>query len=62
MDGPRGISPQLADELQLTAPANAITARVVRTLRRKCLDHILPLSEQHVRSVLAEFVAYYNRD
>jgi Integrase core domain len=34
----------------------------VRTLRRECLDHILPLSEQHVRSVLAEFVAYCNRD
>jgi putative transposase len=42
--------------------ANAIAERVVRTLRRECLDHILPLSEQHVRSVLAEFVAYYNRD
>ena len=42
--------------------ANAIGERVVRTLRRECLDHILPLSERHVRSVLAEFVAYYNRD
>ncbi len=42
--------------------ANAIAERVVRTLRRECLDHIPPLSEQHVRSVLAEFVAYYNRD
>ena len=34
----------------------------MRTLRRECLDHILPLSERHVRSVLAEFVAYYNQD
>ncbi len=42
--------------------ANAIAERVVRTLRRECLDHILPLSAQHVRSVLAEFVAYCNRD
>ena len=42
--------------------ANAIGERVVRTLRRECLDHILPLSERHVRSVLAEFVAYYNQD
>ena len=42
--------------------ANAIGERVVRTLRRECLDHILPLSERHVRSVLAGFVAYYNQD
>ena len=42
--------------------ANAIAERVVRSLRQECLDHILPLSEGHVRSVLAEFVSYYNRD
>jgi Integrase core domain len=34
----------------------------VRTLGEEALDHILPLSERHVRSVLAEFVAYYNQD
>jgi transposase InsO family protein len=42
--------------------ANAIAERVVRSLRQECLDHILPLSEGHVRSVLAEFVSYYNQD
>ena len=42
--------------------ANAIGERVVRTLRRECLDHILPLSEQHVRAVLTEFVTYYKQD
>ena len=42
--------------------ANAIGERVVRTLRRECLDHILPLSEQQVRAVLTEFVTYYNLD
>jgi transposase InsO family protein len=42
--------------------ANAIGERVVRSLRQECLDHILPLSERHVRSVLAEFVDYYNQD
>ena len=42
--------------------ANATAERVVRSLRRECLDHILPLSEGHVRSVLAEFASYYNQD
>ena len=42
--------------------ANAIAERVVRSLRQECLDHILPLSERHARSVLAEFVSYYNQD
>jgi transposase InsO family protein len=42
--------------------ANAIGERVVRTLRREWLGHILPLNERHVRAVLTEFVAYYNQD
>ena len=45
-----------------TPRANAIAERVVRSLRQECLDHILPLSEGHLRSVLAEFVSYYNQD
>ncbi len=39
--------------------ANAIAERVVRTLRNECLDHVLILNERHLRSVLAEYVAYY---
>ena len=42
--------------------ANAIIERVIGTLRRECLDHLIVLDEQHLRSVLVEYVAYYNRD
>ena len=42
--------------------ANANAKRLVRSLRQECLDHILPLSERHVRAVLAEFVTYYSQD
>jgi transposase InsO family protein len=42
--------------------ANAIAERLVQTLRSEALDHIIVLNEQHLRAVLAEFVAYYNRD
>jgi transposase InsO family protein len=33
---------------------------VIGTLRRECLDHLIILNEQHLRSVLTEFVGYYN--
>ena len=40
--------------------ANAIAERVVGTLRRECLDHLVILNEPHLRAVLSEFVRYYN--
>ena len=42
--------------------ANAVAERVIGTLRRECLDHIIIVDENHLRSVLAEYVGYYNRD
>jgi putative transposase len=41
--------------------ANAIAERVVGTLRRECLDHMIIVNEQHLRRVLAEYVRHYNR-
>jgi transposase InsO family protein len=40
--------------------ANAVAERVIGTLRRECLDHLILLGEHHLSSVLREFVAYYN--
>jgi hypothetical protein len=31
-------------------------------LRRECLDHLILLDEQHLRSALTEFVRYYNQE
>jgi hypothetical protein len=42
--------------------ANPIAERVIGTWRRECLDHVIVLDEQHLRSVLAEFVRYYNHE
>ncbi len=41
--------------------ANAICERVIGTIRRECLDWVVPLSEAHLRLILKEWVAHYNR-
>lgn len=43
-----------------TPNANAVAERVVRSIRAECLDHMLIVNQAHLRSVLAEYVAYYN--
>jgi transposase InsO family protein len=40
--------------------ANAICERLVGTLRREVLDHLLILNEAHLRAVLAEYVVHCN--
>src|SRR5436190_12844133 len=42
--------------------ANAVAERVIGTLRRECLHQLIILDERHLRSVLGEFVQYYNLD
>jgi hypothetical protein len=40
--------------------ANAICERVIGTIRRECLDWLIPLSESHLRSTLRAWVDHYN--
>jgi transposase InsO family protein len=40
--------------------ANAVAERVIGTLRRECLDHIIIINERHLRAVLREYVTHYN--
>src|SRR5215831_10901992 len=40
--------------------ANAFCERVIGTIRRECLDFMIPMSEQHVRAILREWVRHYN--
>jgi transposase InsO family protein len=39
---------------------NAICERVIGTIRRECLDWLIPLSESHLRSILKYWIAHYN--
>jgi len=42
--------------------ANAIAERLVGTLRRECLDHLIIMNERHLMAVLREYAAHYNAE
>jgi transposase InsO family protein len=54
----------LAIEDVLTAPRspwqNPFVERVIGSIRRDCLDHIIVLNERHLRRVLREYFSYYH--
>jgi putative transposase len=41
---------------------NGITERWVGSCRRDLLDHVIPLSELHLKRLLSEYVRYYHED
>jgi transposase InsO family protein len=49
----------------LTAPRspwqNPYVERLIGTIRRECLDHVIVLSESHLRRILADYLRYYHR-
>jgi transposase InsO family protein len=40
--------------------ANAFCERLIGTIRRECLDYLVPLSEFHLKGTLREWVNHYN--
>jgi transposase InsO family protein len=44
-----------------TPVANSICERVLGTLRRECLDFMIPLNDKHLYGILNEWVGHYNR-
>ena len=41
--------------------SNALCERLVGTIRRECLDFLIPLNERQLRRFLQEWVAHYNK-
>jgi len=44
-----------------TPTANAFCERLIGTVRRECLDFVIPINERHLRQVLREWASHYNR-
>ena len=44
-----------------TPQANAFCERLIGTIRRECLDWLIPMHEAHLRRALGEWVPHYNR-
>jgi transposase InsO family protein len=40
--------------------ANAHCERLIGTIRRECLDYLIPLTSDHLRRILREWVSHYN--
>jgi putative transposase len=41
--------------------ANTFCERLIGTIRRECLDFVIPMTEQHLRAILREWISHYNR-
>jgi len=46
--------------VQLTAFDNCFAERLIGSIRRECLDHIIVLDEEHLRRILKNYADYYN--
>src|ERR1700716_2212143 len=49
----------------ITSPSspwqNPYAERLIGSLRRECLNHVVVFSERHLRRVLASYIAYYHQ-
>ena len=39
---------------------NPYAERIIGSIRRECLDHLIVLSEEHLYRILGEYFSYYN--
>ena len=36
--------------------------RLIGSIRRECLDHVIALNEKHLQEILSSYFEYYNQD
>ena len=53
-------------EQKLIAPRspwqNPMVERIIGSIRRECLNHVIVLNGQHLRQILSDYFAYYHQD
>ncbi len=47
--------------MHLATQSNGYVERMIGSIRRECLDHIVALDERHLRRILNSYFAYYNQ-
>src|SRR5712692_2122730 len=56
----RGIGVRVLRTPPQSPQANAFCERQLGTMRRECLDFLIPINERHLRRMLREWVGHYN--
>ncbi len=55
----------MGNKKKKTAPRspwqNCYAERLIGSIRRDCLDHVIVLNEQHLRRIMKEYFLYYHR-
>jgi len=46
--------------VQSTTHANPYVERLIGSIRRECLDHVIVIGEQHLRRILTDYFTYYH--
>ena len=57
----RSMGPRVLKTPVRTPQANAFCERLIGTMRRQCLDWLIPFHERHLRGILRAWVTHYNR-
>ncbi len=47
--------------MHLIAFENGFVERLIGSIRRECLDHVIVIGERHLRRILASYFDYYHR-
>ena len=55
------LGPEVIETPVRSPRANSLCERLIGTLRRECMDWIIPLSEEHLRKILWSWLPHYNR-
>ena len=56
-----GFGLQIVKSPPYSPKANALCERLIGTIRRECLDWLIPISEPHLRTILRSWSDHYNR-